>query len=151
MTHPTDPRAEQPGIPQQAGGAPSGFITTEAPAATPPRREARRWPWMAAAALVVLLAAGGVAYALMPTDEDEAVDRCQTAISGQLKSPSTAKYADGVTVTGEDGNFGTYYEVSGEVDAQNGFGALVRGDYRCKVQRESGGGWLVTESSFNQR
>ncbi|PWR08559.1 hypothetical protein DKT68_15190 [Micromonospora acroterricola] len=148
MTLPIDPRDDQARIPQQP--TPTQPQPTE-PDTTPPRRASRRWPWIAAAVLVGLVAVGGLAYALMPSDEDEAVERCQAAISGQLKSPATAEYADDVTVSGEEGNFGTYYEVTGQVDAENGFGALVRGDYRCKVQREQDGSWTVTESSFDQR
>ncbi|MEV1331111.1 hypothetical protein AB0J20_16215 [Micromonospora costi] len=149
MTAPIDPRDGQANIPQQP--APAQTQPAEpTPAAGPPQRPARRWPWVVAAAAVVLVVAGGAAWALMPGDEGEAVDRCQAAVSDKLKSPSTAEYGD-VTVTSEDGNFGTYYVVTGEVDAQNGFGATVRGEYRCKVNRESDGNWLVVESSFTQR
>ncbi|MBM0277797.1 hypothetical protein [Micromonospora tarensis] len=147
MTLPLDPRDDQAHIPQQATPA----QRTDEPAPAPSRPTARRWLWIAAAVLVVLAIAGGTAYALMPSDEDNAVEQCQTAVSAKLKSPATAKYADDVTVASEDGNFGSYYEVTGEVDAENGFGALVRGDYRCKVNLEKDGSWLVTESSFDQR
>ena len=145
MTLPTDPRDDQARIPQQSTS------TTAEPTAVdtvtrPPR--ARRWPWIAAAAVVVLAVAGGVTYLAMPSDEDTAADRCQTAITAKLKAPSTVKYGDDVTVTSSDGNFGSYYQVFGTVDAQNGFGAMVRAAYHCKVTHESNGGWLVTESSL---
>ncbi|MEU6204606.1 hypothetical protein ABZ814_13575 [Micromonospora musae] len=146
MTTPIDPRDDQARIPQQA--APPSQPATE-PDASPPARS-RRWWWIAAAVVVVLAAGGGVAYAVMPGDEDKAVEQCQQAISDQLKAPSTAEYGE-PAVTSEDGNFGTYYEVTGVVDAENGFGATVRGDYRCKVNRESDGTWLVPEATFTQR
>ena len=54
---------------------------------------------------------------------------CQLAIDGQLKSPSTAKFA-GITpdeVTQIDNSF----SVASTVDAQNSFGAVVRTDFIC--------------------
>lgn len=114
------------------------------PTQVPPRR--RRWPWIAAAGAVAAIAAGGSAYALAPNDEGEAADRCQAAITAKLKSPSTAKYGE-PTVTSSDGDFGSYYQVFGTVDAQNGFGAMIRGAYHCKATHEKDGRWLVTESS----
>ena len=115
------------------------------PQAAPGRR---RTLWIGAAVAAVLAAAGGTAYALGAggSDEDTAVERCQTAIGAKLKSPSTAKFADKVDVTTQKGTFGTYFQVFGQVDAQNGFGATVRGAYHCKVTRE-GDSWRVDESS----
>lgn len=146
MTSPDNPLHEQAHIPHQ----PAQPQPAQAePTTAPPRRPKRRL-WIALAVAVVLIAAGvGAFLALRPTDEDEALDRCQSAITEKLKSPSTAKFGE-PTVTSSDGSFGSYFEVSGQVDAQNGFGAMVRGDYRCKVTLEKDGRWLVTESSVAQ-
>ncbi|MFG2165502.1 hypothetical protein [Micromonospora chersina] len=113
----------------------------------PPARRGRLL-WVGAATVVALVAAGGAAYAIRSggSDEDTAVERCQTAITAKLKSPSTAKYGDKVDVTTQKGNFGTYFQVFGTVDAQNGFGATIRGAYHCKVTLENGS-WRVDESS----
>lgn len=146
MTLPTDPSDDQARIPQQPSTTPTEPGAVDA--VTSPPRRSRRWLWIAAAVVVVVLAiAGGVTYLLMPSDEDTAVDRCQTAVTAKLKSPSTAKYGDKVTVTSSAGDFGSYYQVFGTVDAQNGFGAMIRGAYHCRVNHENDGDWLVTESS----
>ena len=142
MTAPIDPREDQTRIPQQVT---PGDLAAPVDA---PRR--RRWWVVAVAAVVVLAAGGGIAYAVMPGEDAAAADRCQQAISDKLKAPSTAEFGD-PTVTVEEGNFATYYDVTGEVDAENGFGAMVRGDYRCKVTREQDGSWLVNSATFDQR
>ncbi|HEY9414310.1 MAG TPA: hypothetical protein VIQ30_06100 [Pseudonocardia sp.] len=115
------------------------------PQAAPARR---RTLWIGAAVAAILVAAGGTAYALGSgsSDEDTAVERCQTAVTAKLKSPASAEFADKVDVTTQKGNFGTYFQVFGQVDAQNGFGATVRGAYHCKVTLE-GDSWRVDESS----
>lgn len=143
MTTP-DHRDDQARIPQQAGSEPSGPIVTEEAPTAPKRR--RRW-WIAAAAVAVLAAAGGAVYALLPNDEDRAVDRCQQSVTAKLRSPSSASYGK-VTVVAEDGKFATYYKVFGTVDAQNAFGATIRGVYRCEVNRENNGDWLVTSTEI---
>lgn len=141
MTSPLDDQAR---IPQQTGPAPAE------PPTPPATRPSRRWWWIAAAAVALIGVGAGVFFALRPSDSDEAADRCRSEITSKLKSPSTAKYGD-ETVTTSSGDFGTYFEVSGVVDAQNGFGATVRLDYRCKVTLENDGDWLVTESTATQR
>jgi len=116
-----------------------------------PRPPARsRWPWITAAILAIALAAAAATYLLMPTDEGEAADRCRDAVTEQLKAPATADFGD-ATVTREDGDFGSYFEVTGKVDAQNGFGALARNTYRCKLQLEKNGTWLMTSTDVSAR
>lgn len=106
-------------------------------------RPRRRWIWITAA-VVVLAAAAGTAYALWPSDADEAADRCRAEITSRLKAPSTAEYS-GEQVSEEKGDFGTYYTVTGSVDAQNGFGAQIRSSYSCRLTLNSDGSWLVNE------
>lgn len=141
----SDPRDDQARIPQQPP-ADRSWIEMEGPEqrAAAPRR--RRW-WIAPVVVGVLAAAGGTAYAAIPNDEDRAVDRCQQSVTAKLRSPSTASYGK-TTVVSEDGNFATYYKVFGTVDAQNGFGATIRGVYRCEVNRENDGGWLVRSTEL---
>lgn len=54
-----------------------------------------------------------------------------------LNSPSTAKFpwvhTDAITQELNEGN----YMVSSYLDAQNGFGAMIRQDYICKVRFNS--------------
>ncbi len=96
---------------------------------------------------VVLLVAGGVTWLLLPSDSDEAADRCRDAVTERLKAPSTAEFSD-VQVTEEAGNLLTFYTVKGKVDAQNSFGAQVRNGFSCKFQIEkSDDSWLMTDVS----
>ncbi len=53
---------------------------------------------------------------------------CERAVTGQLKAPSTAEFS-GTTATGS----GTAFNVTGSVDAQNGFGAMIRNSFECSV------------------
>jgi hypothetical protein len=41
--------------------------------------------------------------------------------------------------------------VAGQVDAQDGFGATVRGEYRCTLTHEKDDRWVTVESSVDQR
>lgn len=63
---------------------------------------------------------------------------CERAVESQLKSPSSADFsgATGSTIT----NSGDTYNVSGTVDSQNGFGAMVRSAFSCEL-REVGDNW----------
>lgn len=78
-----------------------------------------------------------------PSHDD---DKCgawvaaQTFVGNQLRCPSTADfgwqtYSEAVTSLG-----GNRYAVSGYVDSQNGFGAMVRTQFACEV-RKSGDKW----------
>ena len=146
MTLPLDPRDDQARIPQQPP-ADRSWIEMEGPEQRAEAKRRRRW-WIPAVVVGVLAAGGGTAYALIPTDEDRAVDRCQQSVTAKLKSPSTASYGEKTTVVVERGDFATYYKVFGTVDAQNAFGATIRGVYRCEVNRERDGSWLVTSTTL---
>lgn len=97
---------------------------------------------------VVLTGAGGTAFTLMSHDRDMAVERCQAAIEDKLRSPSTARYGD-ATVKSTGGEFGTRYNIAGKLDAQNGFGIVTRGEYRCDLTKERNGSWVVTEAAVD--
>lgn len=131
---------ETPQVPQQTAPVSPPY----APAA--PKR--RRWPWIAGAAAVILAIAGGVTYAALPSTDDEAVEFCQEEIRDRLKTPASAKFSD-ATVDPEEGS--TVYRVSGAVDAQNGFGAMVRGNYRCTLRHNEDGSWVAITASVDQR
>lgn len=53
---------------------------------------------------------------------------CEERVKNSLKSPSTADFS-GVTTTGSGP-----YSVTGDVDSQNGFGAMVRSSFSCSVR-----------------
>lgn len=65
---------------------------------------------------------------------------CQDFVKKRLKAPATAKFSDVNHSGGVDGE----YTVTGAVDSQNSFGALIRSDFTCTV-KDDGDQWrLVT-------
>lgn len=63
----------------------------------------------------------------------EAGGMCREFVKNRLRAPATAKFAglsDTTSVKLDDGSF----LVRSYVDAQNGFGALIRTYYRCQVR-----------------
>lgn len=59
-----------------------------------------------------------------------AIDACQDWVRDQLKAPSTAEFVN-VDATDSDDP----YIVTGDVDADNGFGAHVRTYWHCEATR----------------
>jgi hypothetical protein len=60
-------------------------------------------------------------------------DICQSFTTDGLKAPATAKFPEfniRMLTEDEDGS----YTVKSYVDAQNGFGALIRNDFVCRVK-----------------
>lgn len=64
-----------------------------------------------------------------PADEQRGLARiyCERAVEQRLLSPSTARFSHDRTVGSNP------FEVRGQVDSQNGFGATVRTGYGCTV------------------
>ena len=87
---------------------------------------------MVAGVLVGVLLVAGVAF-LVPRiiggNKREAEDACRAAIEQGLKSPASAEWGD--PQVNENG--AGLYDVAITVDAENGFGALIRATYICSV------------------
>lgn len=71
-------------------------------------------------------------YAFTPKDSSRsdgylAELACEDAVKNQLRSPSTAKFDSSHSGSGPS------FSVTGSVDAENGFGAMVRAYYTCSV------------------
>lgn len=101
--------------------------------AQPPRKKSRAPLIVGVAAIVVVAIALAVWLLKPPTLEEQRVDAtdaaaaaCQDAVKDQLKSPSTAEFSDQV-ITWDD----TGAVIEGNVDSQNGFGAMVRSEWSC--------------------
>lgn len=58
-------------------------------------------------------------------------------IPARLKAPATAQFSELIVVAD-----GASYKVTGNVDSQNGFGALVRSTFTCSV-RSAGDQWVL--------
>jgi hypothetical protein len=69
-----------------------------------------------------------------------AQDVCHQFVEDRLRAPATAKFEAyrEATIT----NTGSQYTVRGHVDAENGFGALIRSHYSCVVRH-------TTDQSFD--
>lgn len=123
-----------------------------APAAPPPPpARPSAWPKVAVAALALLViaAAGTLLFVLLrPGPEGNSakqIEACRNKVKTQLKAPATARFSEesvGRQPTGD------LYEVHGLVDAQNGFGALLRERYTCTVTAD-GQALSVTLSAWN--
>lgn len=61
-----------------------------------------------------------------PTNKLEAIAQCEATVEDPLKSPSTAEFDS------QASGYGTW-SVTGTVDAENSFGAMVRSNYECTV------------------
>lgn len=61
----------------------------------------------------------------------------------RLKAPSTAEFS-GVTVASS----GEVYTVTGSVDAQNSFGAMIRSSFTCVV-RDAGSQWVLQSAAVS--
>jgi hypothetical protein len=68
-----------------------------------------------------------------PHSQYDAWVMCETFIEQRLVAPSTVKYPAGTSQYTTDLGGGRYY-VSAYVDAQNGFGAMVRMPFECTVR-----------------
>lgn len=111
---------------------------------TPPRRA--KWPLFAAAgALSLAVAGGGVWWATrddtpVPAQDPTAgvVADCREQARAKLKSPSTAQFPGGEKTV----QTGNTMQITGPVDAQNSFGAMLRIGFRCVATRD-GDSWSV--------
>lgn len=98
----------------------------------------------------MLIAAAGVTLYVLtrpkppdPLSTANLITACQEAAKRQLKSPGSAKFSDETTSKLSD----TRMRVWGVVDAQNGFGALLRERYTCEADRGDKM-WLVQSVIF---
>ena len=67
---------------------------------------------------------------------EEIMKEVKPAICTQLKSPASAQFpVDTISIVGDDESG---YRVSGFVDSQNGYGAMIRNDFTAEVSMESG-------------
>jgi hypothetical protein len=114
-------------------------------AITPPKRRRTGLIALILVAVVLVLAGGGlIAYRLTrpskPSATQLATTACEASVRGQLKSPATAQFSGETAVPdGDDRLF-----ISGDVDAQNSFGALLRSHWTCHAIFNSHDEWQAS-------
>lgn len=72
-------------------------------------------------------------------DDVGAYVACQQWVEEQLKAPSTAEFP--TTSSVDISNKGAQWTVNGYVDAQNGFGAMIRTDFTCTATHTGDGNY----------
>lgn len=71
-------------------------------------------------------------------DDFYARKQAEEAVRASLKAPGTAKFQSNSSIQHD----GCNWTISGEVDAENGFGALLRSTYRVKLRRVAKEVWI---------
>lgn len=101
--------------------------------------------------LVVIVALVALFSSLFGGDDEDdgggeygARDVCEQFVEARLKAPSTADFSD--TSATEAGGTWT---VTGAVDSENGFGAMLRSTYVCKVTHTGGDDWSLVDITLN--
>lgn len=83
------------------------------------------------ALIVIAIIIGGVWTAFNGSstgpNKYEAIRYCEDQIRDQLKAPSTAKFDS------DSSDESSPFTVTGSVDAENSFGAMIRSDFQCTV------------------
>lgn len=69
-----------------------------------------------------------------PTSEPAwAIKHCRDEVLKDLKAPATAQWPGGEDVRPKPDSTPLVYDIYGQVDSQNGFGALIRSSWSCRV------------------
>ena len=116
-------------------------VTAANPYATAPAR--RRWPWIAGSALLALIAFGAISETAYPPEgtANAALRESKKVVLGSIKTPATASFPTTPNVVkGDDG----WWTVTGEIDAENQFGAMMRKRWVARVRRTSDRKWTGT-------
>jgi len=92
---------------------------------------------------LVIIFCGGIAYLVDKSGGSNnnaaspynAKYECEVFVKDRLKAPSTAKFSNEQAYTLQTQT--DAFQVTGDVDAQNGFGAMLRNSFTCDVRRVS--------------
>lgn len=68
---------------------------------------------------------------------------CRGFVEKSLKSPATAEFQNYNKFAANQDSVSNNYWVSGYVDSQNGFGAMIRTNFACELKRSDSGQWLL--------
>lgn len=109
------------------------------------RRGGNIWAWgIGLAVIALLLWLFTIPLRSADHSAGDAPRMCRDFVKAQLISPGSAKFGGAHTQRSGD-----EYTVTGSVDAQNAYGALLRRDYTCTI-RDEGDAWrLVSLTGVN--
>ncbi|GAW57330.1 hypothetical protein [Nocardioides sp. PD653] len=96
--------------------------------------------------LVVVVGAVRLVGLVLEDREGDAQEACEGYVRDSLKSPSSAEFSEAEAT--ERGEYG--FTVSGSVDSENGFGAMIRNRYECRVN-SIGDDWLLIDLDFEDQ
>ncbi|WP_339863235.1 hypothetical protein [Paremcibacter congregatus] len=77
---------------------------------------------------------------------DKILAECENGLKTLLKSPRTYQLADKKIHTDENSR-----RITVEFDAQNGYGALMRGTFSCDFKRDKTGNFELIGAALNHR
>ncbi|MEU7904086.1 hypothetical protein [Actinoplanes sp. NPDC049118] len=165
MTHPDQQPPTVPGNhPQQPPAAPyvpppAAWAAAQA-AAPQPSRSRLDWWTRGPGVILVVITAGLAIFGIVAATDDDSQSSPQDQAAGakaacveefipaRLKSPATARFS-GVAIASVDTSaVGETYTVTGSVDAENGFGALIRSRFTCIVHPD-GGRWELNSATVD--
>jgi hypothetical protein len=112
-------------------------------------RNARKSKWRDLVSILVFVAAVvGVAswaeFWWFPANRAERI--CEGFVKEEMRAPSTAVFSNEDYISFAEAGAGDTYLVTGDVDGQNGFGAMIRQNFSCFVK----GGSLVMPVAFRE-
>ncbi len=77
-------------------------------------------------------------------EKNEILSAVKPAICSQLKSPASAQFPEElISIVGDDEKG---YQVTGFVDSQNSYGAMIRNDFAATVKVENGAPKVISSS-----
>lgn len=133
---------------EQHGPPPDGTPDATSDAATPGWRGRARSAWLglavgkrAAVVLAVVVGVPALVYLVHdPNGGGGAARECRAYVEDRLEAPASAEFGDVYDSKDDQGR----WQITGHVDSQNGFSAMVRNTYTCTVTRENGYWQLVS-------
>lgn len=85
-------------------------------------------------------------------DRSDACFMSQKFVTQNLKAPTTAQFPDWTEENCITSQAGNHWTVTSFVDAQNGFGALIRSDYTARMTYQpERDGWTLTGLTIDAR
>lgn len=122
-------------------------MTTNQPAAKPSSAGGIAAGGILAVLLVIVVASCVNSETDEPAGGDEVGAQvvCEDFVTDRLKSPATAEFTDAVAVPTTNAD---EFEVTGNVDSENGFGAMLRSSYTCTVVNTGGDNWRLVDLSI---